>query len=382
MASHLDYKINNPKELFFYFIIGLFAAITGPLWMKTTLKLRILFREVLKNHRLSIIFISFLVVGFLSLIHPAVLGSGKFFLEKELLSLVLDWRTLLLVFVIKFLATSICYSAGPSGGLFMPTLMVGATMGSFIGAIGSIVFPDIVSSSTGTYALVGMGAYFVTIIRAPFTSILIVFELTRNYNIILPVLIANVVAFMLSDKFTNGSIYEEISEQDGIHLPSRDDDDILDSSTVEDALVKDVYTFKYSDTVKDVYLKLKDSDISGFPIMKDSMLYGIVAKSDILKEMSQRNHNKLISDVCQTKIIKVYPDQSLLVALHLLNRFHISRLPVVSSLDSKNLIGIITANDILDNFGHKILSNKYKLTAEDEEYEEMIKESDSKKTDS
>ena len=131
--------------------------------------------------------------------------------------MILDWETLLLIFLFKFIATTICYGCGVSGGLFMPTLLMGATLGGFLGAIFQIGFPSI-TPNIGAFALVGMGAYFACVIRAPITSILMVFELTRNYNIILPLMIANIVSYFISEKIHRGSIYENISEQDGIHL--------------------------------------------------------------------------------------------------------------------------------------------------------------------
>ncbi|MBT4792561.1 MAG: chloride channel protein [Halobacteriovoraceae bacterium] len=366
MFSQLFYKLNDTRELLVYLFIGIMAAVLGPLWMKTTLKLRIISRQVLKTHRLSLIMLAFFLVGGLSLIHPAVLGSGHGFLEKQLLSQILDWKVLGVLFVIKFLATSVCYSSGPSGGLFMPTLLVGATLGSLIGTIAHSLFPEIISTSIGAYALVGMGAYFATIIRAPFTSILIVFELTRDYNIILPVMIANVAAYMLSEKITNGSIYEQISEQDGIHLPTRDDDEVLEALHVEDAFVRDVFSFNHDNSVKDAYLKLRDSDLSGFPVLKFGKLFGVVAKSDIMTEMAKKNHTKKLSEICEKKIIKIYPDQSLLIAFHRLKRFQISRLPVVSRLDDTRLIGIITAQDIVKLFGHQLMVDKQKIQLEEE----------------
>ncbi|MFT6631225.1 MAG: CIC family chloride channel protein [Bacteriovoracaceae bacterium] len=372
MFAQLFYKTENSIELLFFLFIGITAAITGPLWMKVTLKLRKFSRKVLKGNRLSLIMVAFFVVGGLSLIHPAVLGSGHDYLEKTLLSQILDWRTLGLLFVIKFFATSLCYASGPSGGLFMPTLLVGGTLGSFIGAIVHSIFPEVASNSMGAYAIVGMGAYFVTVIRAPFTSILMVFELTRDYNIILPLMIANVAAYMLSEYLTDGSIYEQISEQDGIHLPTRDDEEVLESLTVEDALSTDVQSFNYERTVKDAYIKLKGSEISGFPILKAGKLYGIVAKSDIMAEMARKNHKTKLSEVCERKIIKIYPDQSLMVAFHRLNRFHISRIPVVSRLDDKKMIGIITAQDIVKHFGHQLQVEKNKMSLDDEEYEKEI----------
>ena len=366
------YKLNDPKELAFYALIGVVAAIAGPAWMKSTLKLRKISRQVLKNHRLVTIFVAFISVGLLSLIHPGVLGSGHNFLSEILVSKILDWRVLGLLFALKFIATSVSYSAGSSGGLFMPTLFVGAALGSFVGAISHSIFPEIASASIGAYALVGMGAYFVTVIRAPFTSILIIFELTGNYNIILPLMIANVIAFTLSERIVTGSIYEQISEQDGIHLPTRDDEEILESVNVEDALKKDVQSFQYDQTVKDGFLALKETEVSGFPVLKNNKLFGVVAKSDIMTEMIRKNHNKKLSEVCEQKIIKIYPDQSLMVALHRLKRFQISRLPVVSRLDDKKLIGIITAQDIVQYFGHRLQVEKSKLILQDKDYEKEI----------
>lgn len=372
MFSQLYYELGDPKELFFYLVIGILAAVTGPLWMSTTLFLRKLCRQILKEHRLTLILLGFVFIGSLSLIHPGVLGSGHDFLERQLLSEILDWKILGLLFLLKFIGTSVCYASGPSGGLFMPTLLIGATLGSFVGTICQYFFPEIAGTSIGAYAIVGMGAYFATIIRAPFTSILIVFELTRDYNIILPVMIANITAYMISGKITEGSIYEQISEQDGVHLPTRDDDDILETFKVEDALVKDVETFSYDNTVKDAYLRLRETNISGFPVLRAGKLYGVVAKSDIMAEMARKNHKRKLSEVCERKIIKIYPDQSLMIAFHRLKRFQISRLPVVSRLDDKNLIGIITAQDIVKLFGHQLKAEKNSIQLDDLEYEKEI----------
>ena len=129
----------------------------------------------------------------------------------------------------------LCYSSGVSGGLFFPTLLIGAVAGNLIGTIYYQFFPNEIPQF-GAFALVGMGAYFVAVIRAPFTSILMVFELTQNYNIILPLMIANITSYMLSGKFHKGSIYQRIAEQDGIHLPSHEDNEVLENLKVEDAV--------------------------------------------------------------------------------------------------------------------------------------------------
>lgn len=359
LFQQLFYKLNDNRELFIYLTIGIISSFVGPLWMSTTLKLRKLNRFVLKNHRLSMIMTAFTLLALMSLIHPAVLGSGHETLENTLLSLILDWKVLGLLFTLKFLSTSLCYASGSSGGLFMPTLLMGATLGSFIGSLSQLLFPEI-ATNTGAYALVGMGAFFVSVIRAPFTSILMVFELTRDYNIILPVMIANAASYMLSARYTSGSIYERISEQDGIHLPTREDSDVLESLTVDEAMITDLKTYSYSTTVKEAFELLEKDQISGYPIMKAGRLYGMIARSQITAEMAKKNHHAKLSEICETKIIKIYADQSLMVAFHRLKRFQISRLPVVSRLDDKKILGIITAEDIVTLFGFHLEEDQIK----------------------
>lgn len=353
MFSQLYYSLESPYELIVYLVIGILAAVIGPIWMTSVLKFRNLYSGIFKNHRITMMVTSFIIVGLLSLIHPGVLGSGHGTLEETLLSLILDWRILLLLFTLKFFATSLCYASGISGGLFMPTLLMGATLGSFSGTLAQTFFPTI-SINTGALALVGMGAYFAAVIRAPFTSILIVFELTRDYNIILPLMVANIASFLISSRFTHGSIYECISEQDGIHLPSHDDNDILETLIVEDAMIQDVYTLNSELTIKEAAGVVQETSISGFPILKNGLMVGMLAKSEIGGNFAKGLVDTKLFEICEKNVVTIYPDQSLLLAFHRLKKFQVSRLPVVSRINDKRLVGIITAENIVSHFGHSI----------------------------
>ena len=356
--SQLYYKLHDKRELFFYLAIGISSAFIGPLWMKTVLAFR-KFRIVsFKDHKLTFIMFAFTIVGIASYIHPGVLGSGTGKIEETLLSLILDWRILLTIFVLKFLATSLCYASGVSGGLFMPTLLMGATLGSLVGSLAGQIFPEI-TSNTGAYALVGMGAYFATVIRAPFSSILMIFELTRDYNIILPLMIANVVAYALSGKLTqNKSIYESFSEQDGIHLPGKEDGEILESLVVEDAMVKSPVSLSSKISIKEALRGIKKQQYSGYPVLKNGLLVGMVSSNELGVAFAKGHGSNTIENICEKRVIKIYPDQSLLVAFHKLKKHQISRLPVVSRINDKRLIGIITAENIVNIFGYHIQEEK------------------------
>ena len=302
--------------------------------------------------------ITFLGIAGISHIAPQAIGDGHHSITEAIQAIILDWKTLLLIFGFKFIATTICYGCGVSGGLFMPTLLMGATLGGFVGAIAQMIFPEI-APNVGAFALVGMGAYFAAVIRAPITSILMVFELTRDYNIVLPLMIANIVAYFIAEKIHEGSIYENISEQDGIHLPSKNDQEVLDSLHVEDAMITEVKTLNCDDVVFETASKLPKDKISGFPVTRRRKLLGMISTSEIFSaSTSEDKKNLTLGEICMKKVIRIYPDQSLFLALHLLDKFHVSRLPVVSRLDDKEIIGIITADDVVKKFGYVITEKK------------------------
>lgn len=356
--TELHYTLNDPRELLMYLCVGIMAALVGTLWVKSVLKYRALSIKIFKGHKLTIITLTFFAIVGFSFINPAVLGSGHGTIEEALLSLILDWKVLLSLLILKFIATTMSYGSGISGGLFMPTLLMGAILGALVGTAFKIFFPEIAANS-GAFAIVGMGAFFATVIRAPFTSIIMVFELTRDYNIILPLMISNIVSYLLASRIHQGSIYENISEQDGIHLPKREDNEILESMNVEDAMTKDVITLGSKLSIKDAMAKIKNSNITGYPVLENGLLIGLVSVNDIASAYAKRKKGQsTLADICRRKIIKVYPDQSLFVALHLMNRFSVSRLPVVSRLNDKVLSGIITPQDIVKKFGYQLSQTK------------------------
>lgn len=372
--ADLHYSLKDQRELIIYLIIGLTCAFLGPIWVKSVLRLKEFNSRVFKHHKLSIMMITFLIIGLISHVDPRALGSGTDTIESALLSLIIDWKVLLLLLVMKYIATTISYASGVSGGLFLPSLLIGALVGGVIGSIANTLFPDI-ASSIGAYALVGMGAYFAAVTRAPFTSILIVFELTRNYSIILPLMIANIISYVISSRFHEGSVYENISEQNGIHLPTREDNEILESLNVEDAMSREVISLNAGLSVKDA-LKgvIKGSNISGFPVLKNGMLIGMVSTNEIGQMYAKGEAEKLIEDIAEKKIISIYPDQSLFVAFHKLKRYQISRLPVVSRLNDRRIIGIITAENIVAKFGYHLAEEKDKIQKHKELFAQIEEE--------
>ncbi len=353
----LAFELKHPSELIYYISVGLFSSVLGPLWTKSVLWIRDFNLRLFKGHRLTITMVTFCIIALFSHIHPEVLGSGHDTIEETLKSLIDDWHFLLSLFCLKFIATSLCYGSGVSGGLFLPTLLMGATLGALCGNLFQLILPNH-EFQLSVFALVGMGSYFVSVIRAPFTSIIMIFEMTRNYPVILPLMLANIVSYYLSSKLHNGSIYESISEQDGIHLPTKDDNDILENLIVEDAMIQDVVTLNAKLTVAEAAENIKSIPYSGFPILRNGLLVGMISRSEINQAVSKELYDKNLQSIAEKKIITIYPDQSLMVAFHKLNRFHVSRLPVVSRINDKKIIGIITAENIVSLFGYHVTKGK------------------------
>ncbi len=349
----VEYQLNDNKELLIYLTIGVLASVMGPLWVKTNLSLRTFNKKLFKGNNFFPIMLSFLMMATLSQYFPDILGSGHHIANRALLSEIRSWDVLLTLFVLKFFATAICYSSGVSGGLFLPTLFLGAMLGGLCGSVADLFFPNLVGS-IGAYALVGMGAFFASVIRAPFTSIIMIFEMTHDYKIVIPLMIANIVSYVLSSKFQDGSIYENISEQDGIHLPTKEDYDVLESLVVEDAMIKNVITLDASMTVKEAMAQVNRSEISGYPVMRHKYITGVISSHEIGSAYARFQGEATLSDICVKKVVTIYPDQSLMVAFHKLNKHKISRLLVVSRINDRRLIGIITPEDIVCHFGFHI----------------------------
>lgn len=350
--SGIKFVFQDPHELWFYLITGLIAGCIGPLWVKLILYMRSKSKSVFKSQKLALIICAFLVVYACAYVFPEILGSGHHLIHEALLSKLNDWEFIAKLFVAKLFLISLCFSAGISGGLFMPTLFLGAMIGTTVGFLALAVYP--MANPAGAFALVGMGAFFAAVIRAPFTSILIIFEMTQDYKVILPLMIANITAFMLSRRLMAGSVYEQISEQDGIHLPDKEDYETLEKLTVEEAMVKDVKTLAADQTVSEALKMVNHSEISGYPIMNGAKLVGVISTNEIGQAYAQYKGQCLMSEICSKNIIYIHPDQSLMMAFHLLNTHKVSRLIVTSRINDRKLLGILTAEDIVNRFGFHI----------------------------
>jgi chloride channel protein, CIC family len=251
-----------------------------------------------------------------------------------------SWQMTLLAFGVQFALTLMACSAEAPGGLFTPSLILGAAVGHTVGLLADTVL----EVSPITYALAGMGAFFGAVAKVPVTAIVIVFEMTTNFRLVLPLMIAVVTAYLVADKLAPGSLYTQLLELKGIHLePTPINDGLWARLTAADVMQTRVQTLESDLPAEEVIQAFSRSHHRGFPVVAEGWLVGIVTQSD-LDRIANFAAPPRLRDLMTPHPITVSPTDSLSQVLHLLSQYKLSRLPVT---EGRRLVGIITRSDIL-----------------------------------
>ena len=228
------YQLVHPAEFAIYAVLGVIGGLSSVVFVKLLLAIRVRFRALPKSTAWIQPAVGGLLVGILGWHFPEVLGVGYDFVER-VLGGATPLRTVVLMGVLKIIATATCYSSGNAGGIFGPSLFIGAMVGGAVGSIAHHFFPAY-TANPGAYALIGMGTAFAGIIRTPLTSVIMIFELTRDYSIIVPLMISNLISFVISYHLQREPIYDALAQQEGVHLPGAEDREHFTASRVGDVL--------------------------------------------------------------------------------------------------------------------------------------------------
>jgi CIC family chloride channel protein len=225
----------DPRELMAYAVLGIIGGIASLAFTKALGWLRPMLRRQPANWQLIHPPIAgFLVgcIGYFGL--PQVMGAGYETIDQAMHGQ-FALKLLILLAVFKIVATTLSFSSGTPGGMFAPTLFIGAMFGASVGAFEHLFFPSL-TGPIGSYALVGMGVLFAAFLRAPLTSVFMVLEVSGNYSIILPVILSNTIAYLLSRALQPVPIFEIFTHQDGLYLPSMEEQREESNLHLEDAL--------------------------------------------------------------------------------------------------------------------------------------------------
>jgi CIC family chloride channel protein len=345
-----QYDLKTSWEFLIYALLGVAGGFLSYAFSWLLLRMRSFFLRLPRKTRWAHPLAGGVLVGLMGWVVPQVLGVGYIYVGHALNGTML-WQTMALLVVLKLFAVTTSYASGNAGGIFGPALFLGAMLGGLIGSAAHALLPA-QTATPGAYALVGMGALFAGIVRAPMTSVLMIFEMTRDYAVIVPLMIANLMSLFIASWLQPEPIYEALSHQDGIHLPGNRSKEELGEHKVGQVMRQPSQTLSAALTVAETAEIIRASEFGAWPVLDESSVIGILPRKAIEgAAKSGRSENALGSLFSDLDFPHVHADQPLHIALERMSAAHVNILPVVSREDAHRLEAIITLGDVLDSYG-------------------------------
>jgi len=346
-----QYQLVSPWEFAIYAILGVLGGFISVAFTKVLTGLR---ERFMKLPRKTLWFqpaAGGLLVGIMGWFVPQVLGVGYQHVGSALNGN-MAVKLMVLVLVLKFFAVTFSYASGNAGGIFGPSLFLGAMLGGVVGSVAQHFLPGYVASP-GAYALVGMGTAFAGIVRAPMTSVVMIFEITRDYSVIVPLMISNLVSFFISSKFQREPIYAVLARQDGIHLPSAESRSLEGQRQVFQCMKPANGTLSAHLTIQQAWEFAQQSSLCAWPVLDDRGIIGVLDSSALERALSEGLPTRQIREIVGPgPFPHVHADQPLPVALERMGSTQLDLLPVVSRANVHKLEGVITLQDIFDFYCH------------------------------
>jgi CIC family chloride channel protein len=346
-----QYQLVHPAEFAVYAVLGVAGGVISAVFTKILLAIRARFlRFPLKTVWLQPA-AGGLLVGVMGWFVPQVLGVGYGYVG-EALNGRMAFQMMAMLVVLKLIAVTTSYATGNAGGIFGPSLFIGAMLGGTVGTVAHHLFPAY-TATPGAYALVGMGAVFAGVVRTPMTSVLMIFEMTQDYAVIVPLMIANLVSLFVASRLQEEPIYEGLAIQDGIHLPSAEGrlrhgqrQVVKVMHGAGDSLPADI-------PVREAVERVRSSGIRTWLVTDQRGVIGVVNLAQLEQELAKTDgaERKLCDLVNPVVFPHVHPDQALDLALERMGTNQLDILPVVNRGDVHKLEGIVTLRDVLDAYG-------------------------------
>jgi CIC family chloride channel protein len=340
------YQLVSPLEFGIYAILGVVGGLGSVGFVKLLLNLRLWFRRLPASTVWIQPVAGGLFVGLIGWFVPEVLGVGYDYVDR-VLGGDIPIKTVAVLALLKIVATPMCYSSGNAGGIFGPSLFIGAMLGGATGGLAHSLFPH-VTASPGAYALVGMGTAFAGIVRTPFTSVIMIFEMTRDYSIIVPLMISNMISFSISRHLQPEPIYEALALQEGVYLPTAESSETLAGPPVSGIISADAPLISPASNMEAAKDFLAARKCNAWPAGDDKMVRGVVTK----RAIESADPTSLVRDLIQPDTYPyVHPDHPLGFALERMRNGNVDALPVVSRANIHELCGVITRKQILREYG-------------------------------
>ena len=339
------YRLVHPAELIAYAALGIVGGLVSLLFCKGLLALRGAFLRLPPRTKVFQPAIGGLAIGAILVYSSAVLGVGYEYVGQALNGGLL-LKTMVLLCFLKLGATIVSYASGNAGGIFAPSLYVGAMAG---GAVGMVVhriapFP---TADPGAYALVGMGTLFAGIIRAPMTSVFMIFEITQDYQILVPLMVANMLSFVISRHYQPVPVYHALLHQDGVHLPSPATRTPTAARTARHVMQTGVSLLSPDMSVEQAWQWAVEHDAPAYLVGTNERLVGTISREQLDALNASGRSGDPISSVIADSFVHVHADHPIDVVLDRLSESD-GVLPVVSRSEATRLEGVITRESLLN----------------------------------
>lgn len=369
------YTIQSIWEFGFYAVLGVLAGLVAVAFVRT-----LYWTEDAFEHQKFLPTwlqpaIGGLLLGALALLYPLVMPALHYDGLPTIfgggygpIGVALAGRELILValalMVLKLVATDLTLGSGGSGGVFAPALFMGAMLGLAVGVVVNTIFPAI-SAPAGAYALVGMGAVFAGATQAPITAVVLLFELTGDYRIILPLMLTVVIALLVGRAMLDGNSIDTLKlTRRGIRLQRGRDVDVMQSVRVGEIMSRNVAGVSTDTSLVDLSERFSHERERGLPVVDaDGKLWGIVTLSDVERAVSENRPRRTpVSEIAtpRAKLVVTYPDDSMGDALMRMGTRGLGRLPVVSHEDPNELLGMLRREDAIRAY-HVALTRRAEL---------------------
>jgi chloride channel protein, CIC family len=342
----------RPTELIAYAVLGIVGGLASVGFAKSIAYLRPRLNSLPPWTQYFQPALAGLLIGLIAFLGaPQIMGAGYDSMDQAMHGQY-AWKMLALLAVLKIVATTLSFVSGTPGGMFAPTLFIGAMLGGAVGDLERHFFPHL-TGSTGTYVLVGMGVLFAGFLRAPMTSVFMVLEVSGNYEIVVPVIVANTFSYVISRSLQTVPIFDMLTRQDGLILPSLEEEREETILRVEDAMLPVPTTILNAEDYVDANARrVQDSTDSDFLVRMHPSGWNIISRDQLQRLFREgKGEHTLASVLPPHSLPSLYPDLPLDSALRYVNDYKL--VPVVNRANLRKLEGVVSRDSVFRKYGSR-----------------------------
>jgi chloride channel protein, CIC family len=341
----------RPTELIAYAVLGIVGGLASVAFAKSIGYLRPRLNALPRWTQYFQPALAGLLIGLIAFLGaPQIMGAGYDSMDQAMHGQY-AWKILAILAVLKILTTTLSFVSGAPGGMFAPTLFIGAMLGGAVGDLERHFFPHL-TGSTGTYVLVGMGVLFAGFLRVPMTSVFMVLEVSGNYEIVVPVIVANTFSYVISRSLQTVPVFDMLTRQDGLILPSLEEDREEAILRVEDAMLPVPATILNAEDYVDANARrVQDSTDSNFLVRMHPSGWNIISRDQLHRLFREGKGEHTLASVLPHSLPSLYPDLPLDAALRYVNDYPL--IPVVNRANLRKLEGVVSRDSVFKKYGSR-----------------------------